>query len=88
MYYYIFKPSPPAAIPVGQIVNLRAEWHSARAAIANRRAGCHPAPQFSAFGCGSAAIPSSSRNPHFLLFCGSKPRQVLRVQYGFAKNAM
>jgi len=26
--------------------NLRADWQSARAAVANRRAGCHPAPHF------------------------------------------
>ena len=30
---------------VGQLGKLRAGWQPARAAIANRRAGCHPAPQ-------------------------------------------
>ena len=29
---------------VGQLGKLRAGWQPARAAIANRRAGCHPAP--------------------------------------------
>jgi hypothetical protein len=29
---------------VGQTGSLRTDWQSARAAIANRRAGCHPAP--------------------------------------------
>ena len=30
---------------VGQLGKLRAGWQPAHAAIANRRAGCHPAPQ-------------------------------------------
>src|ERR1035438_2692408 len=44
MRNYRWRPGEGAWPLVGQLGRLRADWKPARAAIANRRAGCHPAP--------------------------------------------